>query len=171
MNTMKALLKMTRHAAHLERQVESRHLIEQDLRLKLGDTERVAAERRERFEALEASLRERTAAPAQADALAAVQLLRSQGYFWEGSAWVGPSHTPYEPVPSLPEPCEPDLTAEPALPPKPEGVGWRNCTKAPPRKTDDVVEAVLFNGSHCTAPADRMDWSLTPPGVAWWRYA
>ena len=138
------------------------------LKTELDGEHRVVVQLQEKCAGLEASLRERTAAPAQADALAAIELLKSTGHTWTGSAWVMQQPCS-QPVPSLPETCEPDLTAEPAVPPQPVGDGWRLFSTRPPRDKSAIVQASLFNGSFREAPARELDWNLTSVGVAWWR--
>jgi hypothetical protein len=58
-----------------------------------------------------------------------------------------------------------------AYPPKPEGTGWRDRAKTPPKDMTQAVDAVLFNGNTRTAPAEELEWDESPAGVAWWRFA
>lgn len=176
MNLLKALAKMTRYAEWLERSKDV--LLERvaSLQEKYDDTVRISTDRDTQIKQLQAKLHAAEQNTATNQQLTAVNKLNDLGYVWSV-----PDGRWFDPVPKPPQVCEvpakmpamPDLPPaeyDYALPPKPEGLGWRSFEKTPPRNMSDVVESILFNGSCVTAGADELDWNTTSVGVAWWRY-
>ena len=165
MKTLKRLLTL-----HLDMCDQFRGLADQvsNLGTELDGAHKTVAQLQEKCAGLEEKLRERTAAPAQADALAAIKILRDEGYVWTGVEWAMQQPVP---APAMPVPDVAGEPGKPAIPPKPEGDDWLPRDTRPPRDKSAIVQALLFDGSKREAPARELEWSLRSGGVAWWRLA